>query len=742
MKQNPDKLYIFLICAGLVLATLVAYEPVRKSDFVDYDDDAYVTKNPQVNSGITRESLVFFFTNSHGGMWHPLTSWSFMLGCQLFGLNPFWHHLTSLLFHIVNALLLFWVLKRMTGALWPSVFVVAAFALHPLNVESVAWVSERKTVLSCFFRLSTIAVYIRYSERPAIGRYLLVFLVYGLCIMTKPVVVTLPFVLLLLDYWPLHRFHWGFQNGAEDLPQHEPVGVSCQKLSVWRLVGEKVPLFILAGILSVITFVAQQRVGSVVPTEHWPLNLRIANALVSYISYIGKMIYPSRLAVLYPLPLGGPRLWQTIVSLLILAAVSAAVIYTARQRRYLIVGWLWYLGTLVPVIGLVQSGAQAMADRYFYLPGVGIFIMLSWFAAELSAKWRLSKIEVGMPVGLVFAILIFCTRMQVRHWRNNFTLFGHAAAVTKNNYIMRTYYGWAFLDDGQPEKALRHFREVLRVRPRYSEAREYMGMAFLDIGKDLALEGKSDQAIEYFTGAIKTDPNNAESHNNLGAELVKVNRIDEAVEEFHEALRLEPKHHQVHNNLAVVYFKQGETDKAIAHWTEALRLKPDWTEVRKNLIRLAQRKKRREEAIAQYIQMLQRNPDDPNVHDKLARVFYRQGKIEQAIKHWTKAIGLKLDWAEVHNNLAWVLATIEDEKLRNPAEAIRLAERACELSEYRQAEMLDTLGVAYAAEGRFAEAVKAAEKGIELARQAEDEKMIDDIRSRLELYKINKPYRD
>ncbi len=843
IEQTSNKLHLLLICVVLVLATIIAYEPVRHNDFVDYDDVSYVTKNPRVNSGITLESAVFFFTNSHCGMWHPLTSWSFMLDCQLFGLNPFWHHLTSLLFHIANTLLLFWVLIRMTGALWPSALVAAAFALHPLNVESVAWLAERKTVLSGFFCLLTIAVYIRYSERPAIGRYLLVFLVYGLCIMTKPVVVTLPFILLLLDYWPLRRFRWGFQNEAKDLPQHEPVGLSCQESSAWRLVGEKVPLFILAGVLSIITFVTQQRVGSVVPIEIWPLNLRIANAPVSYISYIGKMIYPSRLAVLYPLPFDGLPLWQLIVSLLILAAVSAGVIYTARQRRYLVVGWLWYLGTLVPVIGLVQSGDQAMADRYFYLPGVGIFIMLAWSAAALFAKWRFSKIEVGASFGLVLAILLMCTRTQVRYWRNNFALYGHALGVTKNNYKMRGLYGLALLEDGQPEKAIPHFRQALQMRPEYYDAREYMGMALLDIGKDLTQEGKSDEAIKYFTSAIQIDPKNAESHNSIGAELIKVNKINEAIEEFHEALRLEPNYseaynnlgvawaakaefeqaivhydkalsiepgnaeihnnlgsalvqqgkidqaiehfrealklepenYNAHNNMAVMLFKKNRIDEAIVHWTEALRLKPDWAEVRSNLNKLIKRNKQ-EENIARYSEMLRRNPDDPNTHQALATELYRQGKIDEAIAHWleaakqkpdwaevqnslgtafyqqskpkdavkywSEAIRLKPDWPEPQNNLAWLLATAEDEKLHNPAEAVRLAERACELSDYNQPGMLDTLGVTYAAAGRFTEAVKTAEKGIELAQQTKQETLAEDIQNRLELYRMNKPYRD
>lgn len=343
----------------LALVTLIVFGQACRNDFVGYDDIYYVTDNPHVKSGLSLDSVIWAFTTMYNANWHPLTWLSHMLVCQLFSLNPLWHHLTNVLFHTVNTLLLFGILKRMTGKIWPSAFAAAAFALHPLHVESVAWVSERKDVLSGFFWMLTVICYIRYTERQSIGKYLLVFLVFGLGLMAKSMLVTLPFVLLLLDYWPLGRLQW----------EH-------RLKSLWHLIIEKVPLLALSAASSTITFIAQKSAGAMELGKVYPLNIRISNAAVSYIAYIGKLIYPSRLAVLYPYPGSSLPLWQPIVSLLVLIAVSAAVIYSAR--RYLVIGWFWYIGTLVPVIGLVQIGNQMMADRYTYLPSIGIFIMVAW----------------------------------------------------------------------------------------------------------------------------------------------------------------------------------------------------------------------------------------------------------------------------------------------------------------------------------------------------------------------------
>ncbi|MEE9371337.1 MAG: hypothetical protein V3W45_07715, partial [Sedimentisphaerales bacterium] len=361
---------ILLVYLALALATAIAYEQVRHNDFVSYDDFAYVTENPDVSSGITRNSVIWAFTSVHVGNWHPLTGLSHMLDCQLFGLDAFWHHLTNLFFHIANTLLLFAVLKKITGAVWRSAFVAAAFALHPLHVESVAWLAERKDVLSGLFWMLTIAAYIRYAQCPTIRKYLLVVLVFALGLMAKPMLVTLPFVLLLLDYWPLGRFQWSPESISEVSTPSESIDTGYQKVTTFRLLSEKIPLFVLSAASSVVTFIVQKSQGAVMAMEIFPVRLRIANALVSYTGYIDKMLYPSRLAVLYPFS-GDILTWQPIVSLLLLAIISAGVIYAARRSPYLAVGWLWYIGTLVPVLGLVQVGSQAMADRYTYLPSIG-----------------------------------------------------------------------------------------------------------------------------------------------------------------------------------------------------------------------------------------------------------------------------------------------------------------------------------------------------------------------------------
>ncbi len=547
MERPVNKPFILLIYVVLAVVTFIAFEPARLNGFVNYDDDDYVTKNPQVSAGITPESVRWAFTTPYMANWHPLTWLSHMLDCELFGLNSLWHHLTSLSFHIANTLLLFWVLKRTTAAVWQSAFVAAAFALHPLRVESVAWVAERKDVLSGFFWMLTMALYVRYTERVSIGRYIAVFLSFGLGLMAKPMLVTLPFVLLLLDYWPLGRFQFGQDAGYR---------------SLFHLVREKVPLFVLSVASSVVTFIIQQSAGAMKPAESFGLSTRISNAIVSYMGYIFKIICPSGLAPLYPHPGGNLPRWQPIVFFVILAVASAAVIY--MRRRYLIAGWLWYLGTLVPVIGLVQVGEQAMADRYTYLPSIGIFIMVGWGANELLERWRYRKMGLGISAAMVLAALLICTRTQVRYWQNNLTLFKHTIEVTSNNFVMHSNYGNALLEEGRIEPAIENYNEGLRIKPNYAAA---------------------------------------------------------------------------------------------------------------------------------------------------------------------------------INNLAWILATTEDVRFRNPADAVKLAQRACVLTNHKDAEALDTLAAAYAAAGRFEKATETAEKALELAVSAGRKDLAAEIRNRLRLYQAHQPYR-
>ncbi len=497
MIRSGNSLFILLIYLVLAVTTIIAYEPLRHNEFVDYDDYHYITENPYVKAGITYKSVVWAFTTIHSANWHPLTWLSHMLDYELFGLNPLWHHLTNLLFHIANTLLLFWILKRATGAVWRSGFVAAAFALHPLHVESVAWAAERKDVLSSLFWMLTIAAYVWYTERRGIKRYLLIVLFFSSGLLAKPMLVTLPFVLLLLDYWPLGRFSFSRQP---KLGNTDGAG-----FPVARLIAEKIPLFVLAATSSVVTYIVQQSWGAM---GRLPLNFRIVNALISYVRYIGKVIYPNHLAVLYPYSYGSSLIWQLITSLLVLAVVSAGIIYTARRRGYLIAGWLWYLGTLVPVIGLVQVGEQAMADRYTYLPSIGIFIMISWGVAELAVRWRYRRIGLGILAGTVLVILLICARLQVGHWRNSFTLFEHTLAATKNNCVIHNNYGNTLQKGGQLDKAVWHIKEALRIKPQYYEAHNNLGNLYF-------MQGKIKQAFACWNKVLKIKPDCQTAINNL-----------------------------------------------------------------------------------------------------------------------------------------------------------------------------------------------------------------------------------
>ena len=649
MKRASDKLCVPLIYVGLALATIAAFEPVLHNQFINFDDDDYVTENPQVNSGLTSRSIIWAFTSSHSFNWHPLTWLSHMLDCQLFGLNPSWHHLTSLLFHIANTLLLFYVLKRMTGTVWQSAFVAAAFALHPFHVESVAWVAERKDVLSGFFWMLTMAAYIRYAQRPAIGRYLLVVLVFSLGLMAKPMLVTLPFVLLLLDYWPLGRFQWGRQSSGKNLRQFESAEVSCQKTTAYLLVGEKVPLFILAVISSIVTFIIQQSEGAVARIENIPLSFRISNAVVSYVSYISKMIYPSRLAVFYPIQSSGLPAWQPIVSLIILAGASIGVVCTARRYRYLVVGWLWYLVTLLPVIGLVRVGGQAMADRYTYLPSIGIFIVFAWGAAELFVRWRYRKIVLGITAGVVLALLLICTRRQVSYWRDSLTLFGHALTVMENNYVAHNNYGLALLENGQADEAFTHFTEALRINPRSSFAR-------VNIGIDYLKQGKFNEAIVYLNEALHLRPDWAQVYYYLGQAYSQQGKYELAIENYNQAVQLEPNNPDVINQLGMVLEKQGKVEQAINEWEKVLKLEPNYADAHFNLGLALAWQKKYDDAARHFTEALRLRPDWAEAYYYLGLAYTRQGKYEQAVGNYKEALRIDPNFAEARKYLDIVLS--------------------------------------------------------------------------------------
>jgi tetratricopeptide (TPR) repeat protein len=628
-----------ILCLSLMAATFAVFEPVRNHTFLNIDDNLYITDNTPVKSGLTFKGVIWAFTTMHAANWHPLTWLSHMLDCQLYGLNPSGHHLTNLFFHIASALLLFLVLERMTGSLWRSSFVAALFALHPLHVESVAWVAERKDVLSTFFWMLTMWAHVRYVERPKLKRYLLVLLSFTMGLLSKPMLVTLPFVLLLIDYWPLKRFQFLHLKRDPKPSTSKPTNVVSQKSIILSLLWEKVPFFILSAGSSVLTFFAQQRMGAVAPMEIFPFEIRIANALISYIRYIEKMVWPHKLAVFYPHPVTLP-LWKVIGAGLLLVCVSILVIRAVRKHPYYGVGWFWYLGTLVPVIGLIQVGAQAMADRYTYLPLIGLFIMIAWGVPEQFSEWRYRRIILSVSAGIVLLMMMMVTRLQIKHWQNDLTLYEHSLAVTSDNYFAHTNLGVALSGQGKIEEAISHYTEALRISPYHASIHCHLGVA-------LAKQGKIKEAIAHYTEALRIEPDYAEAHNNLGAALVGQGKIDEAMAHYAEALRIDPRHSIAHYNMGIALGEQGKPEEAIAHFNEAIRIKPDYALAHHNLGIALARQGRIQEAIPCFKKTLQISPDYAEAHLNLGFAYLMIGDRDAALKEYKILKAIHPDFANM-----------------------------------------------------------------------------------------------
>ena len=562
------------ICIFLAVSTFAVYSQVQDHEFINYDDDKYVTNNEYVKAGFTRDSVGWALTTSYNSNWHPMTWLSHMLDAQLFGPNSKGHHLTNLLFHIANVLLLFLVLLRMTGALWQSGFVAALFALHPLNVESVAWVAERKNVLSTFFWLLTMWAYIRYAQKTNLKRYSLVILFFAMGLMSKPMLVTLPFVLLLLDYWPLRRLQ------------------SDRRTAISRLVYEKIPLLVLVAGSVVTTLTVQKMGGALGSLNAFPIQERVINALVSYWLYLQKMIWPGGLAIFYAHPENTLSVWKGLATAALLALVTTAAIRLARRAPYFAVGWFWYLGTLIPVIQLVQTGSIAMADRYAYVPLIGIFIIIAWGLPELLAKWRLRSRILTIAAGIWISTLMLMTWNQVSHWKNSITIFSHAIEVTDIEYpdflLAHNNLANALLAEGRTGKAISHYKMAINLMPDYAVNHNHLANA-------LFAEQKTEEAISHYKTAVKLLPDYATAHYNLGFALMKEKKTGEAIFHFKMAIQLEPNNTNAHSNLGNALLAEQKTKEAISHYKIAINLKPDNPLVLQNfkmaLLRLAEKKK-------------------------------------------------------------------------------------------------------------------------------------------------------
>jgi tetratricopeptide (TPR) repeat protein len=624
---------------------LFVYLPVRNFDFVNYDDPDYVTENLHVRSGLTANGVAWALTSRDAGNWHPLTWISHMLDCQFFGLNGGGHHLTSLALHLLNTLLLFWVLMRLTGALWRSASVALLFALHPLHVESVAWVAERKDVLSATFWFLTILAYIRFVEQRTLRRYLAVLLLFCLGLMAKSMLVTLAFVLLLLDVWPLKRW-----------PE-----------AGWRsLFLEKLPLIAVAAAASLITFVAQRHAGAVTGLDSIPIPVRLGNACISYLTYLIQTVWPAGLAAFYPLPLALPAV-QAIASAASLVALSVLAWRSVSRRPYLFTGWFWYVGALVPVIGLVQVGSQSHADRYTYLPLVGIFVIAGWGLADI-VEWRprTRTLVVTLAVAATTA-WISTTSRQLSYWRSTAPLFEHALDVTSGNFIALDGLGNLLRTEGRHREAIARYEAAVRMRPGYEPTHVHLASALL-------ADDRPDESIAEAKEALSLNPLDPEAHVDLGAALLRLSRFAEAEHEYREAVSLKPGDAVARSGLGMALAEQGRTEQGLEQLREGVAINPDYASGHYNLGRVLGLLGRTAEAVDEFTATVRLEPGNAEAHYNLGTAFGNLDRFEEAIREFKIAVQLDPGYVNAHLNLGSALAAAghPDEAASQFREVLRL----------------------------------------------------------------------
>jgi protein O-mannosyl-transferase len=657
----------------LVAATFLAYWPVLRCDFAGYDDSVYVTDNWRVLQGLTWAGVDWAFANLTAGFWHPLTWLSLMLDVTVFGQGPMGFHLTNLLLHTGSTLVLFLCLRHLTGAVWRSAMVAALFALHPLHVEAVAFIAERKEVLSAFFGVLTLFMYSRYAQaggqdaKLKILNYSLALLFFTCGLMSKTMVVTVPVVMLLLDYWPLQRLTFRSPWPA-----------------LIRVMGEKAPFFVLSLAAGLLTLHAEKSIGAVSHTEQIPLAMRMSNAVFSVGAYLGQMIWPVNLSVFYPYPQSLPLLSVTLAALL-LGAISVMAVWWGRRRPYFLMGWLWFVVMLAPVSGLIQVGVHSRADRYTYLPLIGVFVVLVWGANELGSRWRVSRNLMVLAAALALAACTLRTRDQLRHWQDAGALFRHALSVTGSNYVAANNLGYYLMSSEKRfDEAIPYFRESIRLSPTSVSAYNNLGFA-------LAAKGQTSTAIAAYQSALQLDPQQASAHNNLGNALSDLGKIDEAVKEYQLALQIQPDHAEAHNNLGIVFAQRGQLDEAMEHFRAALLYKPNNPIALNSLGNVFVLRQQFAEAIPEYTAALRLKPDYMEAHNGLGYALANTGHLTEALAEFQEALRLSPDYPPAHFNLGCALDRLghRDEGVAHIKEALRLK------PDYPEAkEQLRSLGVA------------------------------------------------
>ena len=709
--KSPASRQALAVCIFLVVITWLVFGQTVRYDFVNYDDNEYVYANPNIAHGLTINGVVHAFSGTHSANWHPLTTLSHMLDCQLWGLRAGSHHLTNVVLHTIAVVLLFLVMQQMTGAIWRSAFVAAVFAIHPLRVESVAWISERKDVLSAVFFMLTLGAYVRYARSPSFGRYLTMSILFALGVMSKPMLVTVPFVLLLLDYWPLNRFG--------------------SRSSTHRLILEKVPLLALSVAEGLATLWAQH--SSMARGEQLPLIFRITNGLVTYITYLKQMIWPVGLAVFYPHPEDKLPIWEIGLAIVLLGLVSAGAIALRRKRPYFTTGWFWYVLMLLPVIGLVQVGSQAHADRYTYLPQIGLYMLLAWGITDALAS-RLQRRILGVSAGLAITALAWRAYIQASFWHDAESLWRHTLAVTSGNFIAHNALGHFLLDHDRLDEAIEQFQMAGKSGRQFPEERKYLSIA-------LARKGRTDEAIAYLETVVKQHPKDAQGYYDLGNALLKKGDSQSAIAAYEKALAIQVRYPAAHYDLGIALDQNGRIDEAIAHYQQAVQEDPHYAEAYYLLGNDLLQKARVDDAITAYEQALKNRPTYPEVENNIGLALFQKGRPSEAIAHWQNALAAQSDSVDSLNNLAWVLATFPDSWIRNGGQALALAKRANQLSGDNNPATLRTLAAAYAENGRFTEARVTAERGLQLANAQQNPALANIFEGDIARYRANAPVR-
>jgi protein O-mannosyl-transferase len=707
--MNKDQRRKLWIGMSLAAVTLAVYGQALRCQFLTFDDQAYVTENRHVLNGLTIADIGWAFRSVTAGNWHPLAMLSHMLDCQIYGLRPWGHHLSNILLHTANTVLLFLLLARMTGAVWPAACAAALFGVHPVHVESVAWIAERKDVLCAFFYLLAIRAYVNAQTSASRFRLAWVMALFALALMSKPMAVTLPFVLLLLDFWPLERV-----RGLDWL--------------AWRrLAAEKWPLLLLSAAWCGITVWAQGHDQAVASEVELPFLGRLSHAMISYLNYLRVLVFPWHLAAYYPYKRHESLVWGGVAAGA-LGLLTALAVAGARRRPYVVVGWLWFLGMLVPVIGLVQVGGQGWADRYLYLPSIGFFVIVVWGAAELAARY--STVKLLFP--LCVAALVAVTSTELRYWKDTRTLFARAMEVTDNNYIAMTLVGSMDADTGNLNDAIALYRKALACKPAYPEAHFFLGRALerkgqtaealseysqalrlrpdfdaahIMVGLMLNREQKYDEAEAQYQAALKSNPESAAAQSDWGMALAKQGRWRESIAHYEEALRLDPTLAEAHNNLGIDYLQTGRLADGVRELRVTLKLNPQDDETRFNLGQALNQEEQWTEAAELLKPLARSNLSDVKTQFQYGLALEHLGQTRDAMSQYAAALQKNPDFPEALQHLAWIAATDAKPELRNGGQAVELAAHACELTGEKRPGMLLTLAAAYAEAGRFGDAL-------------------------------------